>query len=156
MNEQDERPGVLAWVVIATGWGVMTVAVVGALGDEALRAPASWVRWMLGVALVHDLVVIPVVVAVGWLVARWVPAPWRVPLRTALIVGACTTLAVWPIARRWGARADNPSILPLPVGRNLVLMWALLAVAVLVAGAVRRHAAPPPSLTGDVDHGTAP
>ena len=155
MNAHDERPGVLAWTVIVAGWGVMVVAVVGAIGDEALRAPASWVRWLLGVALVHDLVVIPVVVAVGWLVARWVPAPWRVPLRTGLIVGAVVTLAVWPIARRWGARADNPSILPLPVGRNLAIMWVLLAVVVLAAGAVRRHLARRSSVAARADHGAA-
>jgi hypothetical protein len=132
----DERPGVVAWVAIVGGWVVMAVAVAGAFGDERLRGIGSWVTWLVGAALVHDLVVLPMVVAVGWLLTRAVPVPWRVPLRTALVVSAVLTATVWPIARRWGARADNPSIVPLPVARNLTWIVAALFITALGVGAV--------------------
>ena len=132
----DERPGMVAWSAIVGGWVVMAVAVAGAFGDERLRGIGSWVTWLVGAALVHDLVVLPVVVAVGWLLTRAVPLPWRVPLRTALVVSVVLTATVWPIARRWGARADNPSIVPLPVARNLAWIVAALFLAALGVGAV--------------------
>lgn len=131
-----DRPGALGWLVIVLGWALVVGALVGALGDDRLRGAGSWVRWLVGSALVHDLVVLPAVVATGWALSRLVPLAWRTPVRTAAVVGAIVTVTVWPIARRWGARDDNPSILPLPVGRNLVVLLILLAVAAAAAGAV--------------------
>jgi hypothetical protein len=136
----DERPGPFAWVVIGLGWAVMAVAVAGAIGDERLRGLGSWAAWVVGAALVHDLVVLPAVLCVGWLLTRWLPVPWRVPMRTALVVAAVLTATVWPIARRWGARPDNPSIVPLPVARNLgwiVVALLVTAFGVGVVGATR-------------------
>jgi hypothetical protein len=130
----DERPGPVAWALIVTGWVVMVVAVLGAFGDDGLGGSWSWARWIVGAAVVHDAVVLPLVLGVGWLLARWLPAAFRVPVRSALVVGAIVSLAVWPIAARWGARADNPSILPLPVARNLAIMWVVLAVGALGVG----------------------
>jgi multisubunit Na+/H+ antiporter MnhC subunit len=132
----DERPGPFAWMAIVVGWAVMAVAVAGAIGDERLQGLGSWATWIVGAALVHDLVVLPAVLAVGWLLTRWVPTPWRVPMRTALVVAAVLTATVWPIARRWGARADNPSIVPLPVARNLTWIVVALFVTALGLGAV--------------------
>lgn len=130
----DERPGPVAWALIVTGWVVMVVAVLGAFGDDGLRGSSSWARWIVGAALVHDAVVLPLVLGVGWLLARWLPVAFRVPVRTALVMGTIVSLAVWPIAARWGARTDNPSILPLPVARNLAIMWVVLAVGALGVG----------------------
>jgi hypothetical protein len=131
-----DRPGPLGWLVIVLGWALMVGAVVGALGDDRLRGAGSWVRWLVGAAVVHDLVVLPLVVATGWAVSRFVPLAWRTPVRIAAIAGAIVAATVWPIARRWGARDDNPSILPLPVGRNLLVLVVLLAVAAAAAGTV--------------------
>ena len=130
------RPGPLAWVVITAGWIVMAVAVHGLFRDPLLGSPTSWVTWILGAAILHDAVVLPIVVGVGWILGRALPPAWRTPVRAALVVGAIVSLATFPIARRYGARPDNPSILPLDVGRNLLLLLVVLAVAAVVAGSV--------------------
>ncbi len=135
-GEGDLRPGPLAWATIALGWAVMGVALLGAAGDDRLGGLGSWGRWLVGAAVVHDLIVLPAVLGAGWLLTRLVPTPWRVPVRTALVVALVVTVSVWPIARRWGARADNPSILPLPVGRNLAIMVVVLLVSAIGVGAV--------------------
>ena len=135
-RDADLRPGPLAWIVIVAGWVVMGIAVLGAFGDVRLGGVGSWVVWLVGSAVVHDLLVLPIVLGVGWVLTRLVPTPWRVPLRTALVVAAIITLTVWPIARRWGARPDNPSILPLPVGRNLAVLVVALMVTPIGVGAV--------------------
>lgn len=134
-DESDLRPGPLAWLVIGLGWLVLGVATLGVLRDERLGGSWSWATWVLGAALVHDLVVLPVVLGLGWTLTRLVPATWRTPLRSALIVAGIVTLSVWPIARRWGARADNPSILPLPVARNLAILVTVLVVVAIGVGA---------------------
>lgn len=132
----DPRPGPLAWVAIVAGWGVIAFGVLGAVGDERLGDVGSWALWLLGGAVVHDAMVLPAVLAVGALLAWALPPPWRTPLRWALVVAATVTLTVWPIARRWGARADNPSILPVDVARNLALIVTALLVVGAAAGAV--------------------
>lgn len=143
-DPSEPRPGPLAWTMIAAGWALVVVAVLGAFVDDHLGGRGSWVVWVVGGALVHDLVVLPLVVGAGWLLTRWVPPPWRGPLRTAAVVAAVVSLTVWPIARRWGARADNPSILPLPVGRNLALLVAAILVVAIGVGAASawRHKTP--------------
>ena len=135
-DRDEPRPGWLAWAVIASGWVVMGIAVVGAVGDVRIGDLGSWATWVLGAALVHDALLLPVVTALGWLLTRWVPVPYRVPLRTALVVSGIVALTVWPIARRWGARADNPSLLPLPVQRNLAIIVAVLIAVAIAVGAV--------------------
>ena len=132
--EVEDRPGPFAWGVIAVGWVVIAVALVAGFTDDRLGGPGSWITWLLGAAIVHDAILLPFVVLVGVVLARVVPAAWRPAVRAALVVGGIVALTVWPIARRWGARDDNPSILPLPVARNLAILLGALAVAALVAG----------------------
>ena len=134
--EVEDRPGPLAWTAIALGWVVIAVALVAGFTDDRLGGPGSWITWLLGAAVVHDAILLPAVVLVGVVLARVVPPTWRPAVRAALVVGGIVALTVWPIARRWGARADNPSILPLPVARNLAILLVALAVAALVAGLV--------------------
>ena len=132
--EVEDRPGPLGWGVIAVGWVVIAVALVAGFTDDRLGGPGSWVVWLLGAAVVHDAILLPAVVLVGVVLARVVPPTWRPAVRAALVVGGIVALTVWPIARRWGARADNPSILPVPVARNLAILLGALAITALVAG----------------------
>jgi len=137
MSEEVHRPGPLAWGVIAAGWVVIGVVVAGVLREADATHPGSWVTWVVGAALVHDLVVLPVVLLVGLGLGRLLRPAWRGPVRAALAVGVMLALATWPTVRRFGARADNPSLLPLDAGRNLVVILSVLAVVAVVAGMVR-------------------
>ncbi len=135
-HDTDLRPGRFAWGVIVVGWALVAVALVGVFDELRGAESGSWARWVLGAALVHDLIVLPLVLVVGWALSRLTPLPWRVPLRTALVMAAVVSLTVFPVTRRWGARSDNPSILPLPAAQNLALVVAALLTCALVAGAV--------------------
>ena len=130
---RSSTPGPWAWLAIVAGWALMIVAVIGAIRDPLLGSSVSWIVWVLGVAVVHDAIVLPIVLGCGWLLGRFAPAVWRGPWRFALVVGAVLVLSTLPIARRWGARSDNPSILPLEVGRNLLVLLAGLALGALLA-----------------------
>ena len=86
--------------------------------------------WLVGGVLLHDLVLVPAVAVVGWLVTRAVPAGARPVVRGGLLVGAVLTLVALPVLTGRGG-AGNPSSTPLDYPRNLALI--LLAVAVLTA-----------------------
>lgn len=137
------RPGPLAWVVIAAGWAVIGVVVAGVLRESERTRPGSWVAWVVGAALVHDLLLLPLVLFVGAGLGRLSRPAWRAPLRAATAVAAILALATWPTVRRYGARSDNSSLLPLDAGRNMVVLVVVLAVAALVAGFVRSRRADP-------------
>jgi hypothetical protein len=146
MSEQPHRPGPLAWLVIAAGWVVIGVVVAGVLREADATHPSSWATWVIGAALVHDLVVLPLVLLVGLGLGQLLRPAWRGPVRAALVIGAVLALATWPTVRRFGARADNPTVLPLAAGRNLVAIVVALAVVAIVAGVVRSRRGRKPSM----------
>lgn len=133
MSGHVQRPGPVAWLVILVGFGVMGWAVLGVFSEAERTAPVSWFTWLIGGALVHDLIVLPLVLLVGAGFASLGRPGLARSLRWAVAVGAVITVASFPVVARFGARSDNPTVLPLPAGRNLVYIWVgLLAVAVVV------------------------
>ncbi|MFB4318266.1 hypothetical protein [Actinomadura sp. 21ATH] len=104
--------------LIALGlWGILT-----STGSD----PAGWALWLGGAAIVHDAVLVPPVLLAGALTAR-LPAAYRRRVQAALLIGGTVTLVALPLVLGLGRRADNPSLLPLPYGRNLVLVLAVTA-----------------------------
>jgi hypothetical protein len=130
-------PGPVAWVAIVAGWALIGWVVVGVLREADATHPGSWATWVIGAALVHDLVVLPLVLLVGLGLSRVLRPAWRSPLRAALTVLGLIAVATWPTVARFGARADNPSILPLDAGRNLAAIGVALLLAAVVAALVR-------------------
>ena len=68
---------------------------------------------------------------------RVLPGPWQAPATLGLVVWGGVTLMAVPVLGRFGARADNPTLLDRPYLGS----WAALTVAavlvVAVAGLVR-------------------
>lgn len=95
--------------------------------------------WLLGGPVVHDVVIAGVCGLAGFAVARLVPPRWRLPLTVGLVVSA--VLAVLAVPLLWRAYGTPP--LPGlhdrdPVPR-LVIAFAVVAVAVVLGGFVRRR-----------------
>lgn len=44
------------WAGVVAGWAIIAFGVWGLFMDANQTNPASWVKWFLGGALVHDLV----------------------------------------------------------------------------------------------------
>jgi hypothetical protein len=147
------------WIGLVLGGAVMAFGVRGALGQSRATDPASLVAWVVGADLVHDLLVAPLVIAVGWAAVRLVPARWRPPVRVGLILSGVVLLVGWAPWRGYGRErlADNPSVQPLDYTRNilglLVVIWLGVAIATWVATRRGRSvtASPrtPPDLPGD-------
>ena len=109
MNEERSR---WFWPALAVGWALIAVGIVGMFSQRDRTTPFQLVRYVIGFLLVHDVVVAPVVIGVGWLVTRFVPAVARGPLRAALALSALVVAFSWPLLRRYGEHATNDSALP--------------------------------------------
>jgi hypothetical protein len=124
------------WLFVVPGLAAAGFGVVGLLGagdDVPLR---SWLAWFVGSALLHDLVLAPVVVVVGALARRFLPRPARGPVAVGLVVSGVLTLVALPFALNPGDNTE-PGFLPLDYGRNLALLVAAVMTVATVSAVVR-------------------
>jgi uncharacterized membrane protein YphA (DoxX/SURF4 family) len=122
------------WITAAVGWAVIAWGVVGIFSNRLDTRPANLAKFVVGGALLHDLVVAPLAIVAGVLIARSVPARARGPVQAALVVSAIVALFAYPLVRAYGLAANNPTSLPYNYGRNLLIVLGL--VWVIAAGAV--------------------
>ncbi|MQA06601.1 MAG: hypothetical protein GEV07_29155 [Streptosporangiales bacterium] len=94
--------------------------------------------WLAGALVVHDGIIAPLAVVVGLVVARFVPAMVRAPVQAGLFASGAVTVAAASLVLGLGRKPDNPSLLPLPYGRNLLLVLALIWATVAVLAGVKR------------------
>lgn len=127
--------GVLGAAVTAYG----LVLLLG-LGTDQL---VSVLVWVVGGVVAHDGLIAPLVVALGVLAAVKAPSWWRTPLLWALVVLGPLTLVAVPVLGRFGAKADNPTLLDRPYWLGYaVIVAAVLALAAVSARRRRGDAAP--------------
>ncbi|MFI8420842.1 hypothetical protein [Streptomyces sp. NPDC085479] len=122
----------------AGGLGIALVGV-GARLVAAEPDPAGVLLWLAGALVLHDGILAPLVLAVGLLLAGRAD---RGALRGALMAAGSLVLITLPLLLRPGA-PPNPSALPLPYGRNLALVLAVVAAVAAARILVRRWRARP-------------
>ncbi|WP_324277133.1 hypothetical protein [Blastococcus brunescens] len=133
------------WLFLLPGLAAVAYGAIG-LVTAGSRVPlGSWATWFVGSALLHDLVLAPVWIGLGWLAARVLPAPARGPAVVGAAVTGLLTLVAMPFVLAPGYNPDNPSFLPHEYGRNLLLinLAVLLLVALWGTVATRRHRSGP-------------
>ena len=121
--------------LIAIGALGMTYAVIGALTDADLKGGA--LVFLIGALIAHDGILLPVTIAAGAAVGRFVPLRLRALVRAALLVGLAVTIVAFPPVLGLGRAADNPSLLPLHYGRGLFEVYAIIWLAAAVAATAR-------------------
>lgn len=110
------------------------------LGVDNLIDTATWL--VAGVVL-HDAVLAPVTIVAAFVAARLLPPAWRAPVAAgAIVLGSVTLLAI-PVLGRYGAKADNPTLLDRDYLAGWLavagLTWAGVAVAALISARRRRN-----------------
>jgi hypothetical protein len=117
----------------AAAYGVMLLL------DLGVGNLVATLAWVVGGVAIHDFLLAPLCVVAGVLVVRGTKG--RIP--AAVVVGAIVlgtvTIAAVPVLGRFGARADNATLLD----RSYVAGWfafaGLTVVVVLVALVVERR-----------------
>jgi hypothetical protein len=123
---------------VATLGAGLLAAAYGALLllERGVSNLTATLTWLVGGVVLHDAVLAPVTLAVAWMALRLVRpgrlAPWAVAL---VLLGPLTLLAV-PVLGRFGARADNSTLLD----RNYWAGWSAVVVVVCAGILVVRYA----------------
>ncbi len=137
--ETTSRAGLL--VGLAVGVPTMAYGARGALDDRGDAQPGDLARWMLGAALVHDLVVVPIALGVGFL--AWRARRACTPAAPgAFLVSMSLVFVAGPYLRGYGRSAAVPSLLPRNYATGLAVylavIWTATAATVIVTR-MRRH-----------------
>ncbi|MGH9182172.1 MAG: hypothetical protein ACRDY5_10715, partial [Acidimicrobiales bacterium] len=139
--DSQARPGgPVFWAGAVVGWGIIAAGLVGLFAESARTRPPDAARFVLGAALVHDLLVAPLVIALGLLVNRLAPRRSRPVVQGALIVSGAVALFSVPFVRGYGRQPTNPSVLPGNYAAGLATVLALVwgAAALLLVMRLRR------------------
>ncbi|SFB92322.1 hypothetical protein SAMN04487968_102311 [Nocardioides terrae] len=89
--------------------------------------------WLAAGVVLHDGVLALVTVAVGLAASRLLPGPARAPVAAGLVVLGSVTLLAIPVLGRFGARADNPTLLDRDYVAGYLGLVALTAAVVGLA-----------------------
>ena len=119
-RQADHQPEPLAgwrwWTGLAVGGAVGLFGLAGLLRDAAKTMPAVWLKWLVGLLLVHDFVFAP-------------PKAWRWPLQLGLVTSGVLVLASVPVLVGVGraTQPGNASVLPgnypLALAGVLTVVW---------------------------------
>jgi MFS family permease len=132
--------------LVVTGVALIGFATAGALTDPDVD-PVGVLLFMAGALIGHDVLWMAAVLVAGALITRLVPIRWRAVTTAATIVAAAVAVVAFPLVLGYGRPPDNPSALPLPYGRNLLLILSLIVITALLSRLLRRRGrrgSPPP------------
>ena len=115
--------------VLLAAYGVLRLL---ELGWDNLVAT---VVWMAGGVLLHDAVLVPLTLVVGALVLLALRShPWRAATAAGMLVLATVTVTAVPVLGRFGAKADNPTLLDRPYVAGWLVLVALVVLGTLLTG----------------------
>lgn len=139
LPETTSRTGLL--VGLALGLPVIAYGIRGVLVDSKDTHPVELTSWVIGGAVVNDLVIVPVAIAVAWVLRRVVPPVAWPPVRAALLCTAVLCAVGWPFVRGYGRNPTVPSLLDRNYATGLAaavaVVWLVAAAWIVVAVARR-------------------
>jgi hypothetical protein len=131
--------------VAAIGYGLLRI-----LTDAKDTKPIALVKWLVGSLLVHDLLIAPVVVGIGWLLNRYLPPRAGAFVQAGLVTGGLVSaLGVLLIWRQGKSSARSLALLQQNYLGNLLVLLAIIAAGttacylISVSRASRRNTRPP-------------
>lgn len=133
--------GARFWITTAVGWAIIAYGLRGLLHHHLDTRPTNLAKFVIGGALIHDLIVAPLALVAGVVVSRAVPGRVRGIVQGALIVSATLVLFSYPLVRGYAHVLHNPTSLPHNYTANLAIVLGGVWGIALVAGVFRlRHA----------------
>ena len=119
--------------------------------DLGLDNLVATMEWVVGGVALHDGLLAPLCVVAGVLLVRATQGRTPAPVVVGVIVLGTVTLSAVPVLGRFGARADNPTLLD----RSYVAGWfvfaGLVVLAVVVALLIQRRGTPDRSGSSDTE-----
>lgn len=119
----------------AVGVGVMAYGVQGFATARDVTARAEIGKWLVVGVIAHDALLAPTVFLLGAAAQRVTGARLRGRLAALLLIGGSLSLIAYPALSQKGAN-PNHTVLPLDYARNLSVLLAALASAVVLLSVV--------------------
>ena len=119
----------LALVTVGVVVGSVGVALLVASGPANILAAGVW---LVGGVVLHDGLIAPATIGVVVTASAVLPGRIRRPATVGFVVLGSVTLLAVPVLGRFGAKADNPTLLD----RNYWAGWTLVAGLVLLGVSV--------------------
>jgi hypothetical protein len=107
------------------------------LKDDGLDRLQSTALWLVGVVVLHDAVLAPVVVALGVVAVKVLPRHHRPVAAVAFLVWATVTLAVANVLSGVGGKPDMDSLLNRPYVSAWLVLTGLAVVGAVVTAVFR-------------------
>lgn len=93
--------------------------------------------WLIAALLIHDVILVPSEVGVGWLLRRYLPDRGRRFLQVALIMIALITVIAVPMIFLRGSQPAAKALLLRNYAANLILIIGIIAAITLILYLVR-------------------
>ncbi|PZS18469.1 MAG: hypothetical protein DLM57_06325 [Pseudonocardiales bacterium] len=126
------RIGLGAVGTLGIGYGAYRL-----LGNPTVSKPMKLGEWLIGTLILHDFVLTPVVLAVGWLLTRVVRPRARRYVQGALVSGALVSVIAIPLIYRRGKGLPGKALLEQNYAAHLTLILGAIAAVTAVAYATR-------------------
>jgi hypothetical protein len=121
------RVGLGGLGVLAIGYGALRI-----LTDAKDTHPLELAKWLIGSLLLHDAIIAPLVIGIGWLLARFVPDRARSFVQAGLVTGGLVSaIGVLLIWRQGKASARSLALLQQNYVGNLLVLLTIVAAATL-------------------------
>lgn len=139
--ESADRRGaakILKWriALIAVGLGLVGIGGLVMLDTVSPGRYLGILIWMAGAIIVHDGIIAPIVFAIGFAMrkaGRRIPVGVIAIIQAAIVVGAIVSLIVFPEVIKKSIGTQNPTVLPLDYGFNLVVFYVVIAALTAAA-----------------------
>ncbi len=119
------------------GYGVIRLLVEIPFGSLVLLAV-----WLVAAVVVHDGVIAPGMVGLGWVLRRWVPDRDRRYLQVWLIISGLITVIAVPMIHLQGSFPAQKALLDQDYRVNLAVLIGAAAVAIAAVRLGRRTRSP--------------
>lgn len=144
----DDDHGLRFWIGLAVGWYMIGFGIHSAFHTAGASQPGYSLKLLIGFALLNDLFVVPVVIAIGLGLRRVLRG--GIITRTALgalIISAIVSLQAWPALGKYGR---EPSLASSLLTNNMVtglftllgVVWGVAAVIAVLRILHARRGAP--------------
>jgi hypothetical protein len=129
-GDRGEAHGRLFWSAFVIGWALIGFGVWTVFAKAGAIHPLSFGSWFVGLALLHDLLLAPLLSAVAVVLVPRVPTRARGAVLTAAIVSGALVIVSLPALL--GDPAGNETILPRNYAAGLAVAiattWTLAAI----------------------------
>ncbi len=113
------------WIGLAFGLPLIAYGIRGVLAEIPGVQLTSFIQFFVGGAIIHDVIVAPLVCVIGWSFVRRLPTVAMGPVQAALLVSAVVSLVSWPFVRGYGITPTEPSFLSRNYTASLLLVLAV-------------------------------